>query len=219
MKTSDFDYDLPQELIAQEPAAVRDACRMLVMDRETGAIEDRIFRDIIDYLEPGDLLVANETRVLPARLLGAKRGTGGQSEVFLLRQLVGSKAQPYADVPHIPGQPVPGENQQAIWEVLVRPGKRLKPGSGAVVDFTDGEGNVALSAEIVDWAEGAQRGERVARLTTTYPSLDEALHAGIRRCRLTSSTTPAMRNCIKRCIPVAKARRRPLRRACISRPS
>ena len=89
MKTSDFDYDLPQELIAQEPAAVRDACRMLVMDRETGAIEDRIFRDIIDYLEPGDLLVANETRVLPARLLGAKRGTGGQSEVFLLRQLVG----------------------------------------------------------------------------------------------------------------------------------
>ena len=177
MKTSDFDYDLPQELIAQEPAAVRDACRMLVMDRETGAIEDRIFRDIIDYLEPGDLLVANETRVLPARLLGAKRGTGGQSEVFLLRQLVGSKAQPYADVPHIPGQPVPGENQQVIWEVLVRPGKRLKPGSGAVVDFTDGEGNVALSAEIVDWAEGAQRGERVARLTTTYPSLDEALHA------------------------------------------
>ena len=156
MKTSDFDYDLPQELIAQEPAAVRDACRMLVMDRETGAIEDRIFRDIIDYLEPGDLLVANETRV---------------------RQLVGSKAQPYADVPHIPGQPVPGENQRAIWEVLVRPGKRLKPGSGAVVDFTDGEGNVALSAEIVDWAEGAQRGERVARLTTMYPSLDEALHA------------------------------------------
>ena len=92
MKTSDFDYDLPQELIAQEPAPVRDACRMLVMDRETGAIEDRIFRDIIDYLGPGDLLVANETRVLPARLLGAKRGTGGQSEVFLLRQLVGSKA-------------------------------------------------------------------------------------------------------------------------------
>ena len=218
MKTSDFDYDLPQELIAQEPAAVRDACRMLVMDRETGAIEDRIFRDIIDYLEPGDLLVANETRVLPARLLGAKRGTGGQSEVFLLRQLVGSKAQPYADVPHIPGQPVPGENQQAIWEVLVRPGKRLKPGSGAVVDFTDGEGNVALSAEIVDWAEGAQRGERVARLTT--PRLTRRFTRwGIRRCRLTSSTTPAMRNCIKRCIPVAKARRRPLRRACISRPS
>ena len=177
MKTSDFDYDLPPELIAQEPAAVRDGCRMLVMDRETGALEDRIFRDIYDYLQPGDLLVANETRVMPARLLGAKRGTGGQSEVFLLRQLTGEAASKYADVPIAEGIAAPGSNQQAIWEVLVRPGKRLKPGSGAVVDFTDAQGNVALSAEVVDWAAGAQRGERVARLTTTYPSLDEALHA------------------------------------------
>ena len=177
MKTSDFDYDLPPELIAQEPAAVRDGCRMLVMDRETGALEDRIFRDIYDYLQPGDLLVANETRVMPARLLGAKRGTGGQSEVFLLRQLTGEAAAKYADVPFAEGIAAPGSNQQAIWEVLVRPGKRLKPGSGAVVDFADAQGNVALSAEVVDWAAGAQRGERVARLTTTYPSLDEALHA------------------------------------------
>ena len=177
MKTSDFDYDLPPELIAQEPAAVRDGCRMLVMDRETGTLEDRIFRDIYDYLQPGDLLVANETRVMPARLLGAKRGTGGQSEVFLLRQLTGEAAAKYADVPFAEGIAAPGSNQQAIWEVLVRPGKRLKPGSGAVVDFTDAQGNVALSAEVVDWAAGAQRGERVARLTTTYPSLDEALHA------------------------------------------
>ena len=95
MKTSDFDYDLPQELIAQEPAAVRDGCRMLVMDRESGALEDRIFRDIEEYLNPGDLLVANETRVLPARLLGAKRNTGGQAEVFLLRQVKGDAAQAY----------------------------------------------------------------------------------------------------------------------------
>ncbi|MBR5260080.1 MAG: S-adenosylmethionine:tRNA ribosyltransferase-isomerase, partial [Eggerthellaceae bacterium] len=77
MKTEDFNYNLPEELIAQEPAAERDGCRMLVMDRETGALEDRIFRDIEEYLRPGDLIVANETRVLPARLLGAKRGTGG----------------------------------------------------------------------------------------------------------------------------------------------
>ena len=147
MRTEDFNYNLPEELIAQEPAAVRDACRMLVMDRESGELEDRIFRDIEEYLRPGDLLVANETRVMPARLLGAKRG----------------------------------------------PGKRLKPGSGAVVDFTDKQGNVALSAEVVDWAsaktdaaatgEGqdaeasAAKGERIARLTTTLPSLDEALHA------------------------------------------
>ena len=86
MKTSDFDYDLPPELIAQEPAAERDGCRLLVMNRVTGEVEDRVFRDIVDYLTPNDLLVANETRVMPARLLGAKRGTGGAAEVFLLRQ-------------------------------------------------------------------------------------------------------------------------------------
>jgi len=162
MKTSDFDYELPQELIAQEPAAVRDACRLLVMDRETGALEDRIFRDIVSYVRPGDLFVVNETRVLPARLLGAKRGTGGAAEVFLLREVFDRE---------------PKTGKSAIWEVLVKPGKRLKPGSGAIVDFTDASGNVALSAEIVDWAEGGARGERIARLTTTQPSLDEALHA------------------------------------------
>ncbi len=185
MKTSDFDYDLPQELIAQEPAAVRDGCRMLVMDRESGALEDRIFRDIEEYLNPGDLLVANETRVLPARLLGAKRNTGGQAEVFLLRQVNGDAAQAYLD-----DSLTESVNQQAIWEVLVRPGKRLKPGSGAVVDFVGSDGQVALSAEIVDWAaaketesdengvaEESAKGERIARLTTTLPSLDEALHA------------------------------------------
>lgn len=162
MKTSDYDYDLPEELIAQEPAPVRDACRLLVMDRESGELTDRIFRDIEDYLQPGDLLIANETRVLPARLLGAKRGTGGAAEVFLLREVAGEE---------------PRTNTCTYWEVLVRPGKRLKPGTGAVVDFEDAEGNVALSAEVVDWAAGAQKGERVAKLTTSLPSLDEALHA------------------------------------------
>ncbi len=160
MKTSDFDYDLPEELIAQEPAAERDGCRLLVMDRVTGALEDRVFRDIAEYLRPGDLLVANETRVMPARLLGAKRGTGGATEVFLLRQ-----------------HGTPLDNKSALWEVLVRPGKRLKPGTGAIVDFTDAAGQVALSAEIVDWIADAQKGERLARLITPLPSLDEALHA------------------------------------------
>ena len=162
MRTDDFDYALPDELIAQEPAAERDGCRLLVMDRATGDVEDRIFRDIADYLRPGDLLVANETRVMPARLLGAKRGTGGAAEVFLLREC---------------GGPEPRTNRVAFWEVLVRPGKRLKPGAGAVVDFTDGAGNVVLSAEIIDWARDGQRGERVAKLTTPLSSLDEALHA------------------------------------------
>ena len=135
MKTSDFDYDLPNELIAQEPAADRDGCRLLVMDRTTGDVEDRIFRDIIDYLNPGDLLVVNETRVMPARLLGSKRATGGGAEVFLLREVFDRE---------------PKTSTSALWEVLVRPGKRLKPGGGAVVDFTDGQSAVALSAEIVD---------------------------------------------------------------------
>ena len=161
MKTSDFEYNLPPELIAQEPAAVRDECRMLAMERETGALEDRIFRDITDYLHPGDLLIANETRVLPARLLGAKRGTGGQAEVFLLREIFDRESK---------------TSSSAIWEVLVKPGKRLKPGTGAIVDFKDADGNVALSAEIIDWADAGTRGERIARLTTTEPSLDEALH-------------------------------------------
>ena len=160
MLTSDFDYDLPPDLIAQEPAPDRDGCRLLVMDRETGALEDRVFRDIVEYLRPGDLLVANETRVMPARLVGKKRGTGGAAEVFLLRQ-----------------HGTPTQNRSALWEVLVRPGKRLKPGSGAVVDFADAAGNAVLSAEIVDWAQNAQKGERIARLFTTLPSLDEALHA------------------------------------------
>lgn len=164
MKTSDFDYHLPEELIAQSPAPVRDECRMLVLDRHTGAIEDRIFKDIADYLHEGDLLVANETRVRPARLLGHKRGTGGACEVFLLRECGGTE---------------PRTNRVAFWEALVRPGKRLKPGTGAVVDFVDEAGTVVLSAEVVDWADSAhaQKGERKVRLSTELPSLDEALHA------------------------------------------
>lgn len=162
MKTSDFDYELPAELIAQEPHVPRDECRLLVLDRKSGKLEDCIFKQIVDYLNPSDLLVANETRVLPARLLGHKRGTGGAAEVFLLRETASTE---------------PRTNKVAFWEVLVKPGKRLKPGTGAVVDFTDGKDNVVLSAEIVDWAKNAQKGERVARLSTNLDSLDEAMHA------------------------------------------
>lgn len=164
MKTSDFEYELPAELIAQEPAPVRDECRLLVMDRRTGALQDRIFREIVDYVRPGDLLVANETRVLPARLLGSKRASGGSAEVFLLRPAIGY------------GSGVP-TNREAYWEALVKPGKRLKPGSGAIVDVSDTAGDVALSVEVVDWAQGGARGGRIVRLTTMLPSLDEALHA------------------------------------------
>ena len=179
LTTDYFDYELPEELIAQEPAPIRDECRLLVMKRDTGTLEDKIFKDIIDYLQPGDLLVANETRVMPARLIGHKRGTGGAAEVFLLREAK---------------QGLERTNQSATWEALVRPGKRLKP--GAVVDFVSSSDptsssdhtsssdptsssteNVVLSAEVIDWVEGAQKGERLVRLSTTLPSLDEALHA------------------------------------------
>lgn len=159
MKTSDFDYDLPEELIAQSPAPVRDECRLLVMDRRTGALSDRIFKDIAEYVRPGDVLVANETRVMPARLLGKKRDTGGQAEVFLLRPM------PEAGV----------SSREATWEALVRPGRRLKP--GAVVEFPDAAGQVAMEAEVLDWAPGESKGGRVVRLRTSHPSLDEALHA------------------------------------------
>lgn len=159
LKTDDFDYDLPEDLIAQEPAAERDGCKMLVMKRANGAIHDEIFRDIYNHLHPGDVLVANETRVMPARLLGAKRITGGAAEVFLLRERFDIEAK---------------QSTSAIWEVLVRPGKRLKP--GALVDFVDANDTVVLSAEIIDWVEDAEKGERLARLTTPLTSLDEALH-------------------------------------------
>ena len=169
MKTSDFDYILPDDRIAQEPAAVRDECRLLVMDRVTGALEDRIFRDIGDYVRPGDVLVANETRVMPARLYGTKEGSGGAVEMLLLREAFGRGPSPGPFPTSDPSRTT------ALWEVLVRPGKRLKP--GAVVQFADAQGEVVLRAEVVDWVEDAQKGERLVRLSTTCCStIDEAFH-------------------------------------------
>ena len=152
MKTADFDYNLPEELIAQEPAAQRDECRLLVMNRQTGEVEDRIFRDIKEYLRPGDLIIANETRVLPARLLGTKRGTGGAAEVFLLKDVTlenagagaasaagatagataGGAAGANSETAGAAPANATTSNASAYWEVLVKPGRRLK--AGAVVD-------------------------------------------------------------------------------------
>lgn len=105
MKTSDFYYDLPKELIAQSPAECRSASRLLVYNRETKSIEDKVFSDIIDYLNPGDVLVRNTTRVIPARLYGTRPETGGKMEFLLLRRI---------DEKH--------------WECLVKPGRRAKVG-------------------------------------------------------------------------------------------
>ena len=112
MKTSDFYYDLPQELIAQTPLKQRDASRLMVLDRQTGAVEHRHFHDILSLLNPGDCLVMNDSRVLPARLLGV-RPTGGAAELLLLREL--------------------GDDQ---WECLAKPGRKLRPGTEVI--FGDG---------------------------------------------------------------------------------
>ncbi len=109
MKTGEFDYHLPPEAIAQEPAEPRDSSRLLVLDRSTGELHETVFRQIVDYLRSGDVLVLNDTRVIPARLHGRKP-TGGRCEVFLLRDLGGGR-----------------------WEALVRPARRLKPGSEVLV--------------------------------------------------------------------------------------
>jgi S-adenosylmethionine:tRNA ribosyltransferase-isomerase len=113
MRTDDFDYDLPSGLIAQQPAEPRDSCRLLVLDRRSGQVEHRVFSDLPDYLAPGDVVVVNDTRVLPARINGVKTDTGGSAEVLLLR-----------------------EKYSGAWECLVKPGRRLKP--GARIDFGDG---------------------------------------------------------------------------------
>ena len=121
MKTRDFYYDLPQELIAQTPLPQRDSSRLLVLDRDSGALFHRHFTDLPEYLEPGDTLVLNDSRVIPARLLGHRDPTGGAAELLLLKE--------------------EGENK---WECLARPGRKLKPGS--LVSFGDG----ALMAEILE---------------------------------------------------------------------
>jgi len=128
MRIAEFDYELPEELIAQHPVTPRDASRLLVLHRETGEIEHRGFRDLPEYLREGDLLVLNDTRVIPARLLGQKVGTGGQAELLLLKT-TGSD----------------------IWEGLARPGRRLQP--GAVIVFGDDE----LIAKVLDVTPGGGR--------------------------------------------------------------
>ena len=125
---SDFYYDLPEELIAQTPLAVRDSSRLMCVDKNNGNTEHRVFRDIIEYLEPGDVLVINDSRVIPARIYGVKSDTGVPMEFLLLRQ-----------------------RELDTWEVLCRPGKRAKVGT--VIIFGDG----ILRAEVLEVVEGGNR--------------------------------------------------------------
>lgn len=128
MKTADFYYDLPKELIAQTPVEPRDSSRMMVMDRQNGSIEHKHFYDIIDYLNEGDLLVANDSRVLPARIYGVKEGTGARVEFLLLRQISGNR-----------------------WETLCKPGRKAKV--GARFSFGDG----ILNAEVAEVCDDGNR--------------------------------------------------------------
>ena len=127
MKTIDFDYNLPEELIAQHPSSKRDEARMMVLDRNTGKSEDKYFYDIIDYLEAGDVLVMNDTRVIPARLFGHRPEKEEKIEVFLLNNTEDTK-----------------------WEVLVRPGKKMKIGTEVI--FSD-----ELSCKVIDIKEDGNR--------------------------------------------------------------
>lgn len=128
LKTSDYYFDLPKELIAQDPLEDRSASRLLVIDKNTGETKDLHFTDLCEYLKPGDCLVLNNTKVIPARLLGVKPDTGAHVEVFLLKR-----------------------RDHDIWETLVKPGRKLKP--GAKVSFGDG----LLTAEILDVIEDGNR--------------------------------------------------------------
>ncbi len=128
MTTKDFYYDLPQELIAQTPLQDRTASKLLVMERESGTVTHRVFRDILDYLKEGDCLVMNNTRVIPARLYGCKEGSGGKIEFLLLKRL-----------------------ELDRWEVILKPGKKAKVGSRFV--FGDG----LLCAEVLEIIEDGKR--------------------------------------------------------------
>ena len=128
MKRQDFYYELPEELIAQDPLEDRSSSRLLVLDKESGAVSHHVFKDVIDYLNEGDCLVINDTKVLPARLIGAKVGTDAKIEVLLLKR-----------------------KENNIWETLVKPGKKAK--IGTKISFGDG----LLTGEVIDVVEEGNR--------------------------------------------------------------
>ena len=128
MDVKDFDYYLPEELIAQDPLEDRSSSRLMVLDKKTGKIQHKIFKDILDYLKPGDCLVLNNTKVIPARLFGVKEGTQAKIEILLLKR-----------------------KENDIWETLVKPGKKAKPGTKII--FGDG----LLVGEVIDVVEDGNR--------------------------------------------------------------
>ncbi len=150
MQVTDFDYELPKELIAQYPSQKRDEARLLVVNREKNTIEHKTFYDIVDYLEPGDCLVMNDSKVIPARLLGHKAETGGNVE-FLLTKLV----------------------EGDVWEAMVRPGRKLKP--GAEVVFSEEAGH-RLTARVLSFGEDGTRHVAFSYDGSFHDRLEETGH-------------------------------------------
>ncbi len=148
MNVCDFYYDLPEELIAQTPLQDRSSSRLMVVNTQTEEITHGHFTDILDFLKPGDCLVLNDTRVIPARLLGVKEPTGSPIEFVLLKRL--------SQTPERPGQLDPNMPDHCYWEVLLRPGKKAKPGATFAFGIDD-SGNPLLRAEILEIAEGGNR--------------------------------------------------------------
>ena len=128
MKVSDFDFELPKELIAQDPLEDRSSSRLLVLDKKTGERQHKIFKDIVELLQPGDCLVLNNTKVIPARLYGIRQGTGAMIEILLLKR-----------------------REHDIWEALVKPGKKARPGT--VIEFGEG----LLTGTVMDVVEEGNR--------------------------------------------------------------
>ena len=128
MKTSDFYYDLPEEMIAQDPLENREMSKLMLLDKKTGEVKHEVFKNIINYLNPGDCLVINDTKVIPARLIGSRIGTDASIEVLLLKR-----------------------REKDVWEILVKPGKKARP--GCRISFGDG----LLVGEILEVVEEGNR--------------------------------------------------------------
>ena len=143
MKTSDFDYNLPQDLIAQSPAEPRDHSRLLVLDRNTGEIEHRRFYDIVGYLNQGDVLVFNDSRVIPARMYGSLVDTGSKIELLLLTQ-----------------------NSPTGWKALVKPGRRMRKGARFLINGTDDKRAVGTVRD--QYPDGSREIEFESKLDFEY---------------------------------------------------
>lgn len=169
MKTSDFYFDLPQELIAQDPLEDRSSSRLLVLDRESGKTQHRVFRDIIEYLNPGDCLVVNNTKVIPARLYGSKIGTDAKIEVLLLKR-----------------------RENNVWETLVKPGKKCRV--GARISFGEG----LLIGEVIDVVDEGNRLIRLSMRGFLRKSWINWDRCRCRRTSITSSRTKTViRRCMQ----------------------